>query len=218
MAWCRIAGSAVLRLVADNTGLTAGLSRALARRGFAPVHDRGRVLTDLGCASLMAVGCCRTWPPCGISASCSGRSRPTRPRGAPWRSSADASGPRIATARAKIRRRVWALIATGSGDPAVSGRRRRSREDGGDPSGRHDPDRALGQGGCGGHVQGHLRALTRSPRGVTTRASRWRFGYTRAAPARCNAGSHRVSGVTDGRVRRCRRCSAGPVSDGPSPP
>jgi hypothetical protein len=41
-------GSAVLRLVADNTGLTAGLSRALARRGFAPVHDRGRVLTDLG--------------------------------------------------------------------------------------------------------------------------------------------------------------------------
>jgi hypothetical protein len=41
-------GSAVLRLIADNTGLTAGLSRALARRGFAPVHDRGRVLTDLG--------------------------------------------------------------------------------------------------------------------------------------------------------------------------
>jgi Transposase DDE domain group 1 len=40
-------GSAVLRLVADNTGLTAALSRTLARRGFAPVHDRGRVLADL---------------------------------------------------------------------------------------------------------------------------------------------------------------------------
>ena len=38
-------GSAALRLVADNTGLTAGLSRALARRGFTPVHDRGRVLS-----------------------------------------------------------------------------------------------------------------------------------------------------------------------------
>lgn len=40
-------GSAVLRLLADNTGLTAGLSRALTRRGFTPVHDRGRVLADL---------------------------------------------------------------------------------------------------------------------------------------------------------------------------
>src|SRR3954453_4475197 len=40
-------GSAVLRLLADNTGLTSGLSRVLARRGFIPVHDRGRVLGDL---------------------------------------------------------------------------------------------------------------------------------------------------------------------------
>lgn len=40
-------GSAVLRLVADNTGLTAALSQTLARRGFTPAHDRGRVLTDL---------------------------------------------------------------------------------------------------------------------------------------------------------------------------
>src|SRR5438105_2995014 len=40
-------GSAALRLIADNAGLTDGLSRALARRGFTPVHDRGRVLGDL---------------------------------------------------------------------------------------------------------------------------------------------------------------------------
>ncbi len=40
------AGSAVLRLLADNTGLTGVLSRALRRRGFTPVHDRGRVLVD----------------------------------------------------------------------------------------------------------------------------------------------------------------------------
>jgi hypothetical protein len=39
-------GSAVLRLLADRTGLTVGLSRALSRRGFTPVHDRGRVLAD----------------------------------------------------------------------------------------------------------------------------------------------------------------------------
>ena len=40
------AGSAVLRLLADRTGLTGALSRALRRRGFTPVHDRGRVLVD----------------------------------------------------------------------------------------------------------------------------------------------------------------------------
>jgi hypothetical protein len=40
------AGAAAVRILADRTGLTAGLSGALARRGFAPVHDRGRVFTD----------------------------------------------------------------------------------------------------------------------------------------------------------------------------
>ncbi|RSM83228.1 hypothetical protein DMH04_24195 [Kibdelosporangium aridum] len=34
------AGTAALRLIANRTGLTAVLSRALARRGFTPVHDR----------------------------------------------------------------------------------------------------------------------------------------------------------------------------------
>lgn len=40
------AGAAVLWLLADRTGLTGGLSGALARQGFLPVHDRGRVLCD----------------------------------------------------------------------------------------------------------------------------------------------------------------------------
>jgi hypothetical protein len=40
------AGSAVLRLLADRTGLTGALSRAVRRRGFTPVHDRSRVLAD----------------------------------------------------------------------------------------------------------------------------------------------------------------------------
>lgn len=39
-------GAAAVRLIADRTGLTGGVSRALARRGFAPVHDRGRVFAD----------------------------------------------------------------------------------------------------------------------------------------------------------------------------
>jgi hypothetical protein len=42
------AGLAVLRLLADRSGLTAGLSRALATRRLL-VHDRGRVLADVAC-------------------------------------------------------------------------------------------------------------------------------------------------------------------------
>ena len=104
-------GSAVLRLVADNTGLTAGLSRALARRGFAPVHDRGRVLTDLGvCIAdggrvLSDLAALRDQPELyGPVAS-----DPTA-----WRT-LEAVGERerrhIAAARARTRRRVWALIS-----------------------------------------------------------------------------------------------------------
>jgi len=43
-------GSAATRVLADWTGLTGGLSGELARRGFAPLHDRGRVVTDLAVA------------------------------------------------------------------------------------------------------------------------------------------------------------------------
>jgi Transposase DDE domain group 1 len=43
------AGLALLRALADNTGLTSGLSEALATDRVL-VHDRGRVLADLACA------------------------------------------------------------------------------------------------------------------------------------------------------------------------
>jgi Transposase DDE domain group 1 len=43
------AGLALLRRLADKTGLTGGLSRALATPRIL-VHDRGRVLADLACA------------------------------------------------------------------------------------------------------------------------------------------------------------------------
>lgn len=47
VAW---AGAVPVRMLADRTGLTGGLSRVLARRGFDPLHDRGRVLTDVATA------------------------------------------------------------------------------------------------------------------------------------------------------------------------
>jgi hypothetical protein len=43
------AGMALVRALADNVGLTAGLSKALASRRLL-VHDRGRVMADLACA------------------------------------------------------------------------------------------------------------------------------------------------------------------------
>ncbi len=43
------AGVALVRALADNVGLTAGLSKGLASRRLL-VHDRGRVLADLACA------------------------------------------------------------------------------------------------------------------------------------------------------------------------
>jgi Transposase DDE domain group 1 len=43
------AGVALLRALADRSGLTGGLSRALASRRLL-VHDRGQVMTDLACA------------------------------------------------------------------------------------------------------------------------------------------------------------------------
>ena len=43
------AGLALLRHLADKTGLTGGLSRALASPRVL-VHDRGRVMADLACA------------------------------------------------------------------------------------------------------------------------------------------------------------------------
>ena len=48
------AGNAAVRMVADRTGLTDALSVAVARRGFTPGHDRGRVLGDV--ATMVTAG------------------------------------------------------------------------------------------------------------------------------------------------------------------
>ena len=84
-------GSAALRMLADRTGLTGALSSALRRRGFTPVHDRGRVLADT--AVLIADGG-RVMSDLAVlrdRTSCSGRSRRTRRCGGRWRRSARTS-------------------------------------------------------------------------------------------------------------------------------
>jgi hypothetical protein len=44
------AGVPLLRLLAEESGLRAGLSKALTRNGFSPGHDRGQVVIDVAVA------------------------------------------------------------------------------------------------------------------------------------------------------------------------
>lgn len=109
------AGSAATRMLADRTGLTGALSGVLARRGFAPVHDRGRVLTDLAVA--IADG-----------GTTIGEIDTLRHQGelfgsvasdtTAWRTLAGCAEPtlaRVGKARAKVRRHVWDLIGARHG-------------------------------------------------------------------------------------------------------
>jgi DDE family transposase len=47
------AGALPLRLLAERTGLRAGLSSAMTRRGFTPLYDRGQLLVDLAVTQLL---------------------------------------------------------------------------------------------------------------------------------------------------------------------
>jgi hypothetical protein len=51
------AGVVLPRLLADRVGLTAGLRHLVARRGFAPLRDRGRLLTDMVAAMIAGASC-----------------------------------------------------------------------------------------------------------------------------------------------------------------
>jgi hypothetical protein len=108
-------GSAALRLLADRTGLTAALSRALRRRGFTPVHDRGRVLADT--AVLIADGG-RVLSDLAVLRDQDELFGPVASDPTLWRA-LDEIGPdqrdRIAAARARTRRHVWGLITARHG-------------------------------------------------------------------------------------------------------
>ena len=115
-----LAGSAALRLLADKVGLTAGLSAALARRSFSPVHDRGQVLVDV--ATVLAAGgeaiadidTLRHSPLWGRVAS-PPTVWPTLDEVTP------AALARIGKVRARARRGVWALLPDGVPVSAAAG-------------------------------------------------------------------------------------------------
>jgi len=115
-----LAGSAALRLLAEKVGLTGGLSTALARRGFVPVHDRGQVLVDV--ATMLAAGgeaigdidTLRHQPVWGRVAS----------PATVWRALDEitpAGLVRIGKARARARGRVWDLLPDGVPASAAAG-------------------------------------------------------------------------------------------------
>ena len=103
-------GAALLRMLADRAGLTGGLSAALARTGWFPGHDRGRVLVDL--AVMIADG---GEALCDIDAL---RHQgevfgPIASDTTVWRTLDEIGATqlrRIAVARAKVRARLWRLF------------------------------------------------------------------------------------------------------------
>ena len=105
------AGASAVRLLADRTGLTGGLSRALTRRGFTPVHDRGRVLADT--AVLIADGG-RVLSDMATLRDQGQLYGPVASDPTLWRTLDEIGEPqrrKIARVRAKTREHVWSLIA-----------------------------------------------------------------------------------------------------------
>lgn len=103
-------GAVLLRMLADRVGLTQTLSAGLARAGWWPTHDRGRVVVDLavmiadGGEAICDIDVLRhqgeVFGPVASPATC-------------WRALDEIGAVqlrRIARARAQIRARVWALL------------------------------------------------------------------------------------------------------------
>lgn len=112
------AGSVGLRLLADRTGLTGELSKAMARRSFAPVHDRGRVLADV--AVMLADGG-EAIADIDVLRHQAGVLGPVASAPTVWRvleGLTPARLQKIHTARGRVRRHVWSQLAAGGGVPA----------------------------------------------------------------------------------------------------
>ena len=112
------AGLALLRHLADKTGLTGGLSRALATPRFL-VHDRGRVIADLACAIADGARVISDFRVMrdqrelfGLVASVPTAWRTLKPRS---RRAGTAGGRRITAAVNTARRHAWAQVAARHG-------------------------------------------------------------------------------------------------------
>lgn len=108
-------GSVALRALADRTGLTGAASAALSVRGFVPVHDRGRVLTD---TAVMIADGGRVLSDLAVLRDQGELFGPVASDPTLWRTldGIDAlRRDRLAAARARTRRHVWAQIVARHG-------------------------------------------------------------------------------------------------------
>jgi hypothetical protein len=107
------AGSVAVRMLADRIGLTGERSKVLARRSFTPIHDRGRVLVDV--AVMLADGG-EAIADIDVLRHQAQVLGPVASAPTVWRALSEltpAALKRIAKARAKIRRHVWAQFTDG---------------------------------------------------------------------------------------------------------
>ncbi len=147
-----LAGSVAVRLLAARVGLTAGLSVALARRDFTPVHDRGRVWVDV--ATMLAAGG-EAIADIETLRHASLLSGPVASAPTVWRTLDEATDQMLAKVgqvRARVRRRVWQQLPAGLPPSRAAGVDLGG--DGGARRGFHPGHGALGEGA--GHPDLHL--------------------------------------------------------------
>ncbi len=115
------AGSVATRLLVDRTGLTGELSTAMSRRNFVPGHDRGRVLADV--AVMLADGG-EAIADIDVLRHQAGVLGPVASPPTVWRTLKAVTPGRLkkmATARARVRRHVWAQLPDGVPASTVAG-------------------------------------------------------------------------------------------------
>jgi hypothetical protein len=105
-------GAPLLRLLAEESGLRAGLSKTLSRSGFVPGHDRGQVLIDVA----VALGLGATSVAGAVAVLEQSRAVLQAVASSPtaWRAFAEldaAALVKISAARAAHRRGIWATVA-----------------------------------------------------------------------------------------------------------
>jgi hypothetical protein len=105
------AGALPLRLLAEQTGLRAGISVAMARRGFDPVYDRGQILVDLALTQILGGEAISDFQGLRHLAPVTG---PVASTPTVWRALSE-TGPvqlaRVNTAVVAFRRHWWGLLA-----------------------------------------------------------------------------------------------------------
>ncbi len=107
------AGALPVRLLAERSGLRAGLSAAMRRAGFDPVYDRGQLLVDLAVAQILGAEAIGDFQGLRHLAPVIG---PVPSTSTVWRALAEVGQLQLARVNAAVtafRRHWWALLAAG---------------------------------------------------------------------------------------------------------